>query len=981
MPRFRLCLRGAVIFLTTCLLGIAHGGTWTIQQISATPGSSANVVVSFSGDGTTRDAQLNLNFDEARLSLPSGILAGGANGGLCGRPTTNSVVVLVAASSAALPAASTVICTIPFTVPSNAQRGFAKVAATAALCSDALGQPSPCATRGGGVQIEAPAPAPAVALPLSTRLVVRLSAAPGTPSVALITGGRFAAGYVSPLPSLNVGNVRMTTPLVPIRKRDAERYILENPSSPEAVMSRYFIVDYATQADLEVGLAALRADPSVADAQRSRVGRFLASAAPAFAPPSSPNAPVAKTLNFAVTLPQASLAGHSYNLDTNQYHRNQLSIPEAWTYAGGWGLVALADTGLAVDHPDLRAFAPVPFSTNLNYTGGNYLSALSYNQVAPQYGPDERAPEVTAFAACDALDGILDGYMRAATVGHGTHTAGLIAANASSSAFNSNALEGSCANCGIAMRKIMRLTCASGVVAVAADLNVTAAARLETNKIGAQVFNVSFGEGLADNVDEICIGTTSPDCEPIQAQLAREVLLPSAAGNARAEINFPAEHIGVPAIGGNDSFGDIWDDSPGGVTNCLDITECGTNYRISQANDIPEVLAAAKSVRSTMYPGRDWAPTLMCGDSFGGPMGDGEGLCTGTSMSAPEIAGLYGLLRSINPLVPAGNVDTGPARAGVRTLVNATASHSTAGLPRDSKAGFGIPNAALAARGMLGTVRGAVVPNRAIPLFGFYSAGAKDYAVTANAQLGTALQIDQTAAYVSLSAGSGMLEGAPVPGYSAFPGVNIPQPPRARAYVLSTEFSPLANAAVTPLYMLERKRNLPLGCINGQLNCNTEHRDFMVITRVNDLNFAVNAGYSFLGLQGYIYEACGNEPACIPPGTQKLYLQCKLVDDDCAVFLQAEKAAFEAQGYTTAFKGGSEVLGYAYGTSNSDADLLPDAVELVAGTNVNAADSDADGLRDDIEYPIAGISTSDPCSPGPGFCAVANDAIFANGLE
>lgn len=158
----------------------------------------------------------------------------------------------------------------------------------------------------------------------------------------------------------------------------------------------------------------------------------------------------------------------------------------------------------------------------------------------------------------------------------------------------------------------------------------------------------------------------------------------------------------------------------------------------------------------------------------------------------------------------------------------------------------------------------------------------------------------------------------------------------------------------------------------------------MMITQVNDLNYAVNAGLQFLGRQGYICARCFNESVSIPTDAQKLYLQCKTSDDDCAVFLESDKTTFETQGYTAPFKGGSEVIGYAYGTGNSDAaqgDLLPDAVELVAGTNPGAADSDGDGIRDDLEYPLAGVPVSDPCTPGPGFCALSADSIFADGFE
>jgi serine protease len=947
-----------------------------VQQITASPGAPASLVVSFAGDGSTKDSQVTLNFDESRLSLPvtSGTFSGaGANGGLCARSSSYAITVLVSATTGVLPTPATTICTIPFSVPTDAARGLAKVASVQSLCFSASGVSVACSAVAGGVLVNAPAAIAAPAQPLSTRIVVQLSTAQGTPSVALLTGYNFSSGQPRPLQSLNVGQIRSLSPLVPIRLGDAANYIINNPLSPEAELSRYFVVNYASIADADLGLAALRTDPYVVSANRAPVGRFF----------SAPDATLAKTaaqapLEFSLQLPNFAKA---ITIDNNQYHRNQLNIPEAWNYAGGWGLVALADTGIAINHPDLRSFAPSSPGL-VAYTGGNYIEALSFNEIAEQFGPDELSPEVTANNDCDALDGTLDGLMRPPFVGHGTHTSGLIAANAT----NGDEVEGSCTHCGIVMRKVLRLTClgTAGITGLP-DPIAPIPARLVTNTLGVQVFNASFGFGLPDNFTEWCSSTlATPDCPAIAAQLNRDVLLPAAAGNARTEINFPGEDIRVPAVGGTDVVGDIWDDSPGNNINCFSADECGTNFRISLANDWPEVVAPAKSVRSDFYPGKTWVPGL-CSDSLGGgSSSDGIGLCTGTSMSSPEIAGIYGLLRSVNPLVRSGNVDTGPVLPGIRTLVNTTASRSQAGLPRDNRFGFGIVNAALAVKQLLGSVRGAVAKNRAIPLFGLYSPGAKDYAMVANPQLATALQIDQPAAYKTLNAGSGMIEGAIIPGYGAFPGVGVPQAPRARAYVLSTEYSPVAGATLTPLYLLERKRNYPIDCLVGQVGCNAENRDFILITQVNDLNFAVNAGYKFLGLQGYIYELCFNEPSCLPPGTEKLYLQCKTTDDDCAVFLQNEKAAFEAQGYTIPFKGGSTVLGYAYGTGNSDAaqgDLLPDAVEQVAGTNLNAADTDADGTRDDIEYPLAAIPISDPCTPGAGFCGVIADSIFANGFE
>jgi hypothetical protein len=137
------------------------------------------------------------------------------------------------------------------------------------------------------------------------------------------------------------------------------------------------------------------------------------------------------------------------------------------------------------------------------------------------------------------------------------------------------------------------------------------------------------------------------------------------------------------------------------------------------------------------------------------------------------------------------------------------------------------------------------------------------------------------------------------------------------------------------------------------------------------------AGYELRNIQGYIYQRCTPEPACIPVGAAKFYRVCKPQTpgnfQDCANFIENEKPAFDIAGYTVAFPSGSDiVLGYAYPRVHSDADDLIDGFEYVLGTDPGNPDSDGDGRSDSQEYPVAGVPVSDPLTV---------DLIFENGFD
>ena len=205
---------------------------------------------------------------------------------------------------------------------------------------------------------------------------------------------------------------------------------------------------------------------------------------------------------------------------------------------------------------------------------------------------------------------------------------------------------------------------------------------------GTQVISMSFGLG-----DPVCANNpTPPLCLAIQYAADHDTAMVAASGNNRTDLQYPvSDSAHVISAGGFDENLALWDESPGLPVNTTHCpvgaghppgTKCGSDWTAltptpAVSYDHQELMASAKHVLSTTYPNFDYQAYAECGDSYGTPIGDGIGWCTGTSMSAPQIAGVVGILRSINPLTPTG---TPYGAAGtVRKILATTTYEAQAG--------------------------------------------------------------------------------------------------------------------------------------------------------------------------------------------------------------------------------------------------------------------------------------------------------------
>lgn len=699
-----------------------------------------------------------------------------------------------------------------------------------------------------------------------------------------------------------------------------------HPDTPAARLQRYVIFRYPENVNLDAIATALGNNPRVEHVERNRYLTLSAATAPS------------RGLSEKATIGDPLLDPAPAVPEQYQWGHHLLRLPEAWELTRGHAQIGMVDRGTQENHPDLRAFRR-DADGNLVFEGGSFREHLSEDLFFEDCSVDELDPD----------DGVSRIY-----AGHGVHVAGILAATT----FNDLGVAGSCPNCSL---QVMKALDSSGSRDAQMLMDRAYASIEELTRNGAAAINLSFGiQQEPCTIDPVNL---SFFCQTMDFAASRDVVLVGASGNARTDVQFPANSPQVIAAGGlafraTGSGYSFWDDCPSGDLEQCDcpleylgweFSECGSNSGPEQ-----ELAAPAKTVISTIYEGYDHNRDIRCGDSFlsqeledGTDIYEGYGPCTGTSMASPFVTGVAGLVRSANPLLDAEEV---------RDVLSSTASSAS---QRTERLGYGVPDAVAAVERALGTWRGVTAPNRLTPLFSLYST------------------VDTTHAFVSspVTAIAFLLEdsdtdfgsvGPLVPGYDAFPGLecivspcDASQQPRASFFVFTTEKNPDSTSGrpLVPLYRVRYDQNIPNRCVSPE----PEHipaRDFAyTTTEAGIIHFhestvdADGVGYELEGVEGYIYERCdaASEPECIPGGAEKIYRYYHANRDDYAIFPESELAQWEAQGYTPPGGALADVLGYAYPNVDSDGDGLIDGWELLIGTDPDTVDSDCDGLGDGEE--------------------------------
>jgi serine protease len=947
-------LRLGLSILTVLFATQTSAGTWKVGTASGYPGSRVDIPIVFQGDGISTATEVEIAFNETRLKLPvaSGDIPGANQAGQCAR-TGSSQLAAVWYGTGVLPSSDTVVCIVPFTIQSTATAGRIRVSAFNANCA-AVGVSPSCTTADGWVEV------------LGSAVALRALEPPETSSLTLLLRASSEAS-IDELVNYNPANPA-STPLVAFQKfppiavrrnstspatGDAFTQHVAFPESPMARLERFVVAEFRSSKDRDEALAMLKEDASVEVAY------------PEVISPAVPFQVEGEDKN-SVTKPMASSKAVE---PVTQTHLSTLGIEAAWYTTPGWGLVGVLDNGLDPTHPELISFD----AQGRLVPGGNYLPHLSRNVG----GRDQQVGLLDEIQPSHALaqeQPYCGEWLTYGKAGHGTHVAGLVGANSDAG------VRGACQNCGLSIARRTFNYCdipsRTSQPGNSPDRDADGVSHLV--RFGAQVINMSF----AGNVYR-CTDSTAPTalCQALDLAKSFDVIVAASSGNDHApNIYFPARDVRIAAIGGiGDDPAKLWDEAIGATNRYCPVfnswAECGSDWSSSSLSELQEFVAPAKLVKSTFYRGKNWSSLSDCGDEYTdstdpAAKSDGVGPCTGTSMSAPIMSGIFGLLRSINPMMRAGDPRNRASTIdGVRDVVAQTASRKSIG--PDAYYGYGYPDAAAAARKMLGTVRGQPVVNRVTPLFGLYSAGGRDYAAVAIPQLAMSLITASSNSYVS--------DGDAVAGYAQFPMASA-GPPLARALVLTTPTPPyFGTPPPVPLYLMEKKRAGSVSCDQQNPFC---HGDFILVSSDAQVQLAADQGYKLAGRQGYIYGTCSPAPSCVPYQAQVLHLKCNVAAADCAVFLEKDRLAFEGSGYVSTFPGFStSTLGYAYPSTNTDNDLLPDAMELVIGTSMWQTDSDGDGSIDSNEYSMSGIPVSDPCQGSVMLCTRNIDQIFFNGFE
>lgn len=530
---------------------------------------------------------------------------------------------------------------------------------------------------------------------------------------------------------------------------------------------------------------------------------------------------------------------------------------------------------------------------------------------------------------------------------HSTHVSGIIAAQTNNGEYNTSGatpttpkggVAGGCPTCSIATFAYADNALFNPTGGGSATAAVQGPALKAASDGGMQVINWSgslpqtatgltcsmFGDYTGGN------DSFAPMCSVLGLIKQRDVLLVEAVGNFNSQTlleplnmadRFPILPVGgvqpLNESNGNDTAVTRWYYGPYtwlGVT-----TDNGSNYASMNG-----VVAPAKSIISTITAGSafNWLPYALCGDGYdpygygmladespgryANGLGDGYGSCTGTSMAAPHVTALAGLMRSLNPVVSA---------EGVRATIQ---RYSSMWIGKTAEYGSGLPDAQMAVDYIRQSNSGPL-----IPLYSFYSADRSDSFYTTSPQMASAAlagtlyparpELPENKRYGSSYGGllwsSNPYYGNTYPGVS---GISTPLPTerRAEVFVFNTHRYALNGTDWVDLSPLYR-----LSWVCGDSTPYYPTAVCQAHPAHNDVTYALEAelsyfkwlGYKVDGIEGYVYPKTLPQPV----GSTYLLRMYNPQRDDHAIFPYSQYAAMWAAGYTS-MTNGVNFLGWVY---------------------------------------------------------------------